>query len=732
MEPDLTSEIIALLEQPNWSRERLASELGVSVATVARWCGGAGRPRPRVEGRLRSLLSEAAGTTGAGPDKTSADSRIRVALGRALNEAREALHRHARLSTRHEALDEICKLLFAQIVLARDKGTTLSNVAAGSSPAVSLAAVVRETFATHLPHALSEEMPLREFELRLRPTEDELARELATAFSVIEPDLVIEAEHHDVFNDVFGSFLADSFGDEKQLGQYLTPPEVVRFMVDAAMAGMTEDERETLRDPSRCDDFGLILDPSCGVGSFLTQAGRCLAAGDGGLAEERLSALSAKVLVGIDKSERMIRLALTSFALLGTDEVNLHLANSLARDDQPSILQDLESRAGLILTNPPFGAEFSGEAIRRYELGLLSSKVDSELLFLERYLDWLREGGSALAIVPDSVLTNRGAYRLVREMLGSRTTIETVVSLPTETFSAAGTGTKTSVLHFKKNARAKRPRLSQDHSTYVALCTNVGFGVATRGSHRKKIVRNDGQLPEISAELSTGSLSIGRRVRDLASFRRWDATYHASLPPSVEAAIAAPSLSAVHVRDVAALSGDRVDPRRLGDGRTFKYIEISDVDGTTGLVQAKNVPCAEAPSRARKLVAAGDVLVSTVRPERRAIGVVPSWLDGAICSTGFAVLKPKHGDPAVLAALLRTDFVTSQILRNNMGVAYPAVDETCIEELLLPVEREGVAELAIHAERARQAQEAWYSAQTEFASAVGGAVGASALELPLA
>ncbi len=63
--------------------------------------------------------------------------------------------------------------------------------------------------------------------------------------------------------------------------------------------------------------------------------------------------------------------------------------------------------------------------------------------------------------------------------------------------------------------------------------------------------------------------------------------------------------------------------------------------GPTNMITAKSIPCDEAPSRARKLVAAGDVLISTVRPERKAIGVVPADLDGAVCSTGIAVLRPK-------------------------------------------------------------------------------------------
>ena len=78
---------------------------------------------------------------------------------------------------------------------------------------------------------------------------------------------------------------------------------------------------------------------------------------------------------------------------------------------------------------------------------------------------------------------------------------------------------------------------------------------------------------------------------------------------------------------------------------------------------------------------AGDILVSTVRPERQTVGVVPSHLDGAICSTGFAVLRSKAAPPYVLAAALRAPTVTAQLVGISSGVAYPAFDAKALPSL---------------------------------------------------
>jgi type I restriction enzyme S subunit len=62
--------------------------------------------------------------------------------------------------------------------------------------------------------------------------------------------------------------------------------------------------------------------------------------------------------------------------------------------------------------------------------------------------------------------------------------------------------------------------------------------------------------------------------------------------------------------------------------------------------------------------------------------------DGAVCTTGFAVLRPKAIDSMALAYLLKTDFVTAQIMRNNIGIVYPAIEESCLPDVLLPISRE--------------------------------------------
>ena len=73
----------------------------------------------------------------------------------------------------------------------------------------------------------------------------------------------------------------------------------------------------------------------------------------------------------------------------------------------------------------------------------------------------------------------------------------------------------------------------------------------------------------------------------------------------------------------------------------FNYIDISCVENGTGrFLGANRVETTDAPSRARRLVESGDVLISTVRPNLRAFTIMLHVPDRSIASTGFAVLRP--------------------------------------------------------------------------------------------
>lgn len=124
---------------------------------------------------------------------------------------------------------------------------------------------------------------------------------------------------------------------------------------------------------------------------------------------------------------------------------------------------------------------------------------------------------------------------------------------------------------------------------------------------------------------------------------------------------------------------------RKHNNEMFSYTEISSIDVITGQIRESLVPLKDAPSRAKKLINTGDILVSTVRPNRGAIAVVPHALDNTVATTGFAVLKPKSGvNPYFIACALRHQATLEQMISWNTGSTYPAIEEDVVLKILIP------------------------------------------------
>jgi len=117
----------------------------------------------------------------------------------------------------------------------------------------------------------------------------------------------------------------------------------------------------------------------------------------------------------------------------------------------------------------------------------------------------------------------------------------------------------------------------------------------------------------------------------------------------------------------------------------IRYLEISDVSETEGIRSVGEITFGEAPSRARRVLRCGDVVVSTVRTYLRAVAGVHPEHDGLIASTGFAVLRARRVDERFLKyAVLDRDFM-DQVVARSTGVSYPAINASDLVRIQIPV-----------------------------------------------
>jgi type I restriction enzyme S subunit len=157
------------------------------------------------------------------------------------------------------------------------------------------------------------------------------------------------------------------------------------------------------------------------------------------------------------------------------------------------------------------------------------------------------------------------------------------------------------------------------------------------------------------------------------------------------------------------------DPR-LSPEASFRYIDISSIDATRKqIIGTHTIIGKDAPSRARQVVKANDVLVATTRPNLNAVTLVPAELNDEICSTGFCVLRPDNEiEPIFLFYFVQTGDFVRLVSGEVRGMLYPAVTESQVRAINislppLPEQKRIVAKvegLMAEVEHARTACEA--------------------------
>jgi len=135
--------------------------------------------------------------------------------------------------------------------------------------------------------------------------------------------------------------------------------------------------------------------------------------------------------------------------------------------------------------------------------------------------------------------------------------------------------------------------------------------------------------------------------------------------------------------DVGYELGQKVPDRR------FTYIDVGSIDSDKGRVseRVETLEPNEAPSRARKQVAKGTVIYSTVRPYLLNIAIVEHDFEHEpIASTAFGILHPFLGiNNRFLFYWLRSAPFTAYVQDGMKGMAYPAINDEKFYSGYIPV-----------------------------------------------
>lgn len=117
----------------------------------------------------------------------------------------------------------------------------------------------------------------------------------------------------------------------------------------------------------------------------------------------------------------------------------------------------------------------------------------------------------------------------------------------------------------------------------------------------------------------------------------------------------------------------------------IQYIDIGSVSAVDGISHIETMIFKDAPSRARRIVKDGDVIVSTVRTYLEAIAPIDNPPENLIVSTGFAVIRPnQYLYKGFAAYCLRAKGFIKEVVARSVGVSYPAINSSELVNITIP------------------------------------------------
>ena len=300
----------------------------------------------------------------------------------------------------------------------------------------------------------------------------------------------------------------------------------------------------------------------------------------------------------------------------------------------------------------------------------------------------------AVAIVrpeQDGAIASTG-FAVVREIDNDKITRDYLLHCLTASFSndqmlMRSSGGSYPAITREELAKVLIPRISLDSQVRLVAAMD-----AARNSLKAKLDDADTLLAGID-DFMLDALGIAppavetRRVfavRSQSAANRLDPHFHSPDFTRIER-----MLSQTHCEplgNVVTFSKETWSPQEH-DQPTFRYIEISGVNPQTGATRWTETPIAQAPSRARMPVHADDIIVSLTAPDRGSIAHLGPEYEGCIASTGFAIISQmaNHLRRDYLWCTLRARFCLDQMRQRSSGSLYPAITESELAKILIPV-----------------------------------------------
>lgn len=610
------------------------------------------------------------------------DNQLLNQFNAGLLEMRELFHGSGRLEDSNTKLDEIIKLLCLEIASVRDPQANVPSLreilekhADNKGLVVALNnALILAGQSSILTNYDGDSLLGPNPKFNIAESEESLARALAQIV-LNSFNGYLRGNHtaktFEFLNEAFCHFIRDNFRQNIEDAQYMTPPEAVNFMVNLGIEYLKTKKFTTAKPP-------IVCDPSCGVGSFLAQFYRNWVIVEG--------KKTSPILLGQDKVDRMARLSLLNLALFGISDAKIYRGNSLLAG---SPLDSYTEKCDLILTNPPFGARFKSSDLSIHSKNFFpflhnyihsrDGDIDSELLFLDRYVSLLKPGGLLIAVLPDSVVSSAGLPYHLRDHFNNQLAVRSITELPAVTFAQAGTRTKTCILEVEK----KSPK---NNIVFMSKAISLGYEVSSKkGVPYKKTegVNDLANLTSIICEANNRRELLGNLEvisdkpscvavnQETITNKGWTPSHYSSdrlsTLQTIETLANTQDFEILPLKSLVNIPNKKRQKFQMSNTQV-KCISVLHL-GAFGALNVKELLEYE-PKTLGKFCQPGDILFSKINPRIPRALVVPNSNFDLTCSSEFEVMQPKDGYTAhEIMMLLLSEYAQNQIQSLTSGTS---------------------------------------------------------------
>lgn len=281
----------------------------------------------------------------------------------------------------------------------------------------------------------------------------------------MQPYCIMLSER-DAVADAFETFIGYALKGSQ--GQFFTPRNIVKLMVEI----IQPDPKER------------IIDPACGSGGFLVESLKYMwdqlekQAKEYGWNDAALSSAKHETAIdyirGIEKDKFLSKVTKAYMAIIGDGKGGIFCADSLERINEwqdNKAKQDIQlGNFDVLLTNPPFGKdiEIVGEQkLKQYDLAhkwkkvgdeyvkdKLLAKTNPQIIFIERSLQLLKNGGRMGIVLPETYF-HGPSLKYVIKHLEKNNNIFAIIDLPHNTFRP-NCNAKTVILFLQKNTQQQK------------------------------------------------------------------------------------------------------------------------------------------------------------------------------------------------------------------------------------------------------------------------------------